>query len=149
MAATYKSVVTTRLMAEQLALRTGLATVVGVDASGNPTISVGTMAAGSQSAFIRVKQDYDPSLQLDGIGNTQRVYTPHVVQLVVETSTIANVPLLTGANYSMILLEALWPGTKVELYMTANTTAPSVSGISGANLKKTLDRLWHPMTETL
>lgn len=149
MAATYKSSVIVRVMAEQLALRTGLTTVVGVDSSGNPTISVGAMTAGTQSAFIRVKQDYDPSLQLDGIGNVQRVYTPHVVQLVVETSTIANVPLLTGANFSMILYEALYPRAKVELYMTANTTPPSVTGISGANLKKTLDSLWHPMTETV
>jgi hypothetical protein len=72
-----------------------------------------------------------------------------VTQIVVETSTIANVPLLTGANFSKILMDVLKFGTKVELYMSANTDAPAVGEITTANLKATLDALFHPLTETI
>jgi hypothetical protein len=149
MAATHKSTVIARQMAEDLKLRTGLVTTSGLDASANPTILLGAGTAGSQSAFIRIKQQEnifpDP---IFGI-TTQRSYTPHVTQIVVETSTIANVPLLTGANFSKILMDVLKFGTKVELYMSANTDAPAVGEITTANLKATLDALFHPLTETI
>jgi len=149
MAATQKAVAIARQLAENLALRTGLAAVSGVDASGNPTIALGTQSAGQQAAFIRVKQDYDPALEVDGVGNAQRRYTPHVIQVVLETSTIANVPLMTGANQVMMWKEVEVFGTKIQLYMTANTTAVSVTGIDAANLKATVDDLWQPMLSTI
>jgi hypothetical protein len=148
MAATQKAVAISRQLAESLALRTGLTCVPGLDASGNPTILMGAAAAGNQTAFIRVKQDYDPALELDGIGNAQRRYTPHVIQVVLETSTIANTALLTAANFSKLLKELDVYGTKVEVYLTANTVAVTVAGITGAP-KAVLDDLWNPMTSTI
>jgi hypothetical protein len=148
MAATQKAVAISRQLAETLALRTGLAAVQGVDASGNPTIALGTQSAGQQAAFVRVKQDYDPALELDGIGNVQRRFAPHVIQVVLETSTIANVALMTEANKAKLWKELESFGTKVELYMTANTVAVSVSGITGAP-KVVIDNLWTPITGTV
>lgn len=149
MAATQKAVAIARQLAEDLKLRTGLTTVVaGVDASANPTIAFGALTAGSQSAFIRVKQDYDPALELDVIGNTQRRYTPHVIQIVLETSTIANVSLLTAKLFAQMLKDTEKFGTKIEIYMTTNTTAVSVAGITGTPVV-VLDDLWNPMTSTI
>lgn len=148
MAATHKSTVIARQMAEDLKLRTGLAVTTGLDASANPTILLGAGTAGSQSAFIRLKQQ--EAIFTDPVTyNAVRVYTPHVVQLVLETSTIANVPLLTAANYAKILTDVMKFGTKVEIYMSANTNAPDVADITSSNLKATLDDLFHPLTSTI
>lgn len=149
MAATYKSSVIARQLAENLALRTGLDATVGKDTDNNPTIALGAGTAGSQSAFIRVKQDYDPALEENGIGQTQRRYTPHVIQIVLETSTIAAVALMTEANKAKVMKELMAFGTKVELYMSANTDPVAVGEITSANLVATIDDLWHPLTSTI
>lgn len=111
--------------------------VTGFDTNGNPTVSVGALTAGSQSAFIRLKAI--DSIGTDSVGNTQRAFGPHVIQLVLETSTIASVPLLTGANMVPLLAELVSRGTRVELYMSANTNAVDVSDITSGNLKYTWD----------
>lgn len=149
MPATQKAVAIARQLAESLRLRTGLTVTQGLDASANPTIQIGSGAAGSQSAFIRIKQDYDPALELDGIGLTQRRYTPHVIQVVLETSTIANVALMLEATKLQMWKEIEMFGTKIELYMSANTNAAEVSDIVAGNLKATVDDLWHPLTSTI
>lgn len=123
---------------DDLARRFATVSSVGFDASANPTILIGAGTAGSQSAFIRVI-DFQP-LGVDGIGLAQRAYgTPLVVQVVLETSTIANVSLLTGANILPLLAELGVRGARVELYMSANTNAPEVSDIITANLRATFD----------
>lgn len=146
MAATEKAVQIARQLAEDLGLRTGLAVVKGVDSSGNPTIALGTGVAGSQSAFLRCLQQ--SSLGTDGVGLTQRVYTPHIIQIVLETSTLANVPLLTGVNEAKVWYDTTKFGTRVELYLSANGTGPSVAGITGSPAV-VIDDLWHPLTSTI
>lgn len=148
MAASQKAVAIARQLAEDLALRTGLAAVAGVDGSGNPTIALGTQAAGNQAAFIRIKQDYDPALEVDGIGNAQRRYTPHVIQVVLETSTIANVSLMTEKNKAMLWKEVQKFGTKCDLYLSANTVGVSAAAITGAPAVS-LDDLWQALTSTI
>jgi len=115
--------------------RRGFTVVNGFDANGDPTIALGTGGAGSQSAFIRCKAI--ASIGTDSVGNTQRSFGPHVLQVVLEASTVANCPLLTGANSLPIMGELLARGTQVELYMTANTNAVEVSDITAGNLKAT------------
>lgn len=115
----------------------GFTVVNGFDASGDPTIALGAGTAGSQSMFLRVKAI--DSIGQDSIGNTQRSFGPHVIQMVLETSTIANVALMTEANKLPILAEVLGRGTKAELYMSANGNAVEVSDIIGGNLKATWD----------
>lgn len=111
--------------------------VNGFDTGGLPTIALGAGTAGSQSAFIRVKAI--DSLGTDSVGNTQRSFGPHVIQIVLETSTIANVALMTEANKLPLLAEITGRGTRVELYMSANTNAVDVADITSGNLKATWD----------
>lgn len=101
--------------------------------SGNPTILVGAGTIGSQSAFVLVKAY--PSIGTDSVGNTQRSFGPHVVQIVLETSTIADVALMTEANKMPLMAEIMGRGTRVELYMSANGNAPDVADITTGNLK--------------
>ena len=109
----------------------------GFDASGNPTLLIGAGSAGSQSAFIRIKPV--DSIGTNSIGQTQPAYGPHVIQLVLETSTIANTPLLTGANALPLFAELSARGCRLELYMSANTNAVDVADIVSGNLKGAWD----------
>lgn len=122
--------------------RRGYTVVEGFDTSTSPgapwpTLALGAGTAGSQSAFIRVKPI--DSIGTDSVGLTQRSFGPHVIQLVLETSTIANVALMTEANELAILGEILGRGTRVELYMSANTNPVDVADITSGNLKATWD----------
>lgn len=117
--------------------RRGYTVVNGFDTNGNPTIALGAGTAGSQSAFIRCLAV--ASLGTDSVGNTQRSFGPHSLQLVLETSTIAATPLLTGANMLPIMGEVLSRGTRVELYMSANANAVDVADITSGNLKAVWD----------
>ncbi|WNM70325.1 hypothetical protein [Myxococcus phage Mx1] len=147
MPATHKATVIARQLAEDFKIRSGLVVTTGLDADANPLIKVGAQTAGSQSALIRLKQV--ESIQTDGIGLPQRVYTPHVIQVVLETSTIANVPLFTIANLSRLMLDVTKFSTKVEIYMSANGNSVGVEDIVAANLKVTLDDLYHPLTSSM
>ena len=117
--------------------RRGFTVVQGFDTNGLPTVALGAGTAGSQSAFIRVKAV--DSIGQDSLGLTQRSFGPHVIQVVLETSTIANVALLTEVNKLAVMGEVLGRGTRVELYMSANTNAVDVSDITTGNLKATWD----------
>ena len=145
--ASYKMASLARQLREDLSIRLpALACVQTVDASGNAVVTVGTLAAASQSAFIRLLEQ--PSIGADSLGLAQRSYGPHVVQIVLETSTIANVPLMTVANELFVLGAALKHGVKVEIYLTANATGPSVSGITGVPAAS-FDNLWQPLTSSM
>jgi hypothetical protein len=136
-----------RQIAEDLGLRlSALTLATSNDGSGNPTVSLGALTAGSQSAFILCKEQ--ASIQVDSLGLAQRSFGPNVIQLVLETSTIANVPLMTVANYVKLLGTLLRHGVKLELYLTANATPVSVSGITGAPAV-TFDNLWQPLTASM
>jgi len=123
----------------QNALSKRFATVgaVSFDTDGEPYFLIGAGTAGTQSAIVKYKT-YQP-LGVDGVGLTPRAFTPVTCQVVLETSTIANTPLLTGANDIALLGELAHRGNRIELYMTANTTAVSTAGITTANLKATFD----------
>lgn len=138
MANSYKAIALREELASDLAFTlSGLARTKGFDASGNPTLLIGTGAAGSQSAFIRIKQL--DSLNQDILGLSQNVFTPHVIQVVLEASTVANCPLLTIDNLTVVMGELMKRGVRLEVYLSANTNAPEVSDITAGNLKQTFN----------
>lgn len=103
------------------------------DTDGNPLIKIGALTAGSQSAIVKVKPM--ESVFKDIIGNTQPAYSPCLCQLVLETSTIANVALMTEDNKMKLFEEVGKFGTMLELYMSANTNAVDATDITSGNLK--------------
>jgi hypothetical protein len=129
--ADFKSQVIVRQLVDLLNLRVGstLGVVQSTDTNGNPTILVGAGTAGSQSAFIRIQPL--ASVGLDGFAQLQQSYGPHQAQTVLETSTIAGVSLVTEANKLLIIGTILGFGCHFELYLTANTVAVTVAGITG------------------
>lgn len=138
MANSYKAIALREELAADLGFTlSGLARTKGFDASQNPTLQVGTGAIGSQSAFIRIKQL--DSLNQDILGLSQNVFTPHVIQLVLETSAVANVPLMTIDNLTVLMGEVLKRGVRLEVYLSANGNAADVADIVAGNLKQTFN----------
>jgi len=101
----------------------------GLDTDGNKLIKFGPGTAGSQSALIKLSAF--SNIGADVLGNQQQSYSPSVAQVVLEQSTIANVSLLLAATLMPLMDEIAKFGTRVELFLTANGTAPSATGITG------------------
>ncbi len=118
-------------------------TTAGFDSSGNPTLAIGTGTTTTQSAFIRVKAI--TGFGTDILGTTQNVYTPHVIEVALETSTIASVAFLTAANMLNLLGELVQTGVRVDLYLSANGTAPVVGSITGAPVASFNGHLQYPL----
>lgn len=139
MAASAKSLSLLKELKDRMARRTSLAVgEVAFDTDGGGYFLIGTGVAGSQSMLIKSKQ-VDP-VGYDIIGNAARGYTPTVLQVVLETSSVASVPLLTGANLLPLLGEVLRQGSRVELYMSPNTDNVGVDEITSGQLVQT----WEP-----
>jgi hypothetical protein len=120
-----------------LAKRFATVSAVAFDTDGEPYFTIGAGTAGSQSALVKVKT-FLP-LGVDSLGLAARGYTPVVTQLVLETSSVANVALLTEANELALVGELGHRGSRLEMYLSANGTAPALSGITSGNLKATFD----------
>lgn len=124
---------------DRLARRFSLVSDVKFDSDGAPYVecSQGTMAAGQQAALVKVIAEQP--LGVDGLGLTPRAFTPHRMQVVLETSSVANVALMTEANKLLLLGEVTHFGTKTELYLSANGNAVDPTDISSGNLKVSWD----------
>ncbi len=148
MASTAKANSIARQLKEDLALRlSSLAIADGYDASGNPQVTLGTLLAASESAYIRVIPE--STIQVDGLGLTQRVYTPHIIQIVLEMFTTTNLTYMTAPKLMLLLGECLKHGTKVELYLSDNTDVVAVGEIIADNLVQTWSHLWQPLTNQI
>jgi hypothetical protein len=139
MSNTYKSQALIAELRDALAKRFATVSPVQFDTDGNPFILVGAGTAGSQSALVKLRGETVAGA-VDGLGLTQRSYSPHIAQVVLETSTIANVALMTEANKLVLLGEVTKFGTRVDLYMSANTNAVGVEDIVPANLRATWEQ---------
>lgn len=116
---------------DELAKRFGTVGSVAVDSDKLPYVLVGAGTAGSQSALVKVV-DYT-TLGTNAIGQSVVGYgNPVVIQVVLEASTISNVPLLTGANLLPLLGTLAKRGARIQLWLSANTNAVDVTDITGA-----------------
>jgi hypothetical protein len=115
----------------------GFTVVAGQDASLNPTLAIGAQATGEQNAFLRLQPL--ASINLDILGLAQNVFTPHVLQIALETSASAGLPFLTPVNFVKILGESMKTGMRVEVYMRTTGTLVDVDDITAANLLVTWD----------
>lgn len=148
MAQSYKSQALAAELRDALAKRFATVSAVLFDTDGSPYVLVGAGTAGSQSAIVKVSAEQP--LGVDGLGLTPRAFSPHVMQVVLETSTIANVALMTEANKLALMGEVEKWGTKIELYMSANNNVVDPTDISSANLKATweLHLKWRAMSNS-
>lgn len=139
-----------RQLNEDLGLRLpAMGSVLGTDASGFPTLSVGSLVSDAQGAFIRIQENEGAQIGTDSLGNAQRVYTPHIIQIVVEQlAGNTGTTVILAKNLMLVLGASMQHGTRVELYETNHATAPSVSGITGTP-KQVWDSLRFPLTSTM
>jgi len=98
---------------------------VAFDANGDPYLILGTNTTGTQSALIRIKSVV--GFGTDVLGTAAKVFTPHILQLCLETSLTAATSYLTAANMLQIMGETLKFGIQVDVYLTANATMPTAS----------------------
>lgn len=104
------------------------------DASGNPTIAFGSLTAGG--AFIRVKGIDEGGV--DALGNTARIYAPHVVQVCLEESATSDVAVMTSVVFAEVLALCTHSGAQIEIYFCDNGETPSAAEMVAANLVKTI-----------
>lgn len=150
--ATYKSVAIAAEIKDELAKRlSSMLITEGKDSNQNPTILIGAAATGATGAFIRVKADWDDNTAtVDGLGLAQRVYTPHIVQIAFEANFEGTTDNVLDTNYWAVMLPivatCLSRGTKVEVWVETNGTAPSVTTFNTASKKKAEHRdLYNPL----
>lgn len=138
-ATSYKANALAYELQNRLARQFTTVSAVAFDTDGAPylTVTNGTLVAGQQAALVKVIAEQP--LGVDGLGLTPRAFTPHRMQVVLETSSVANVALMTEANKLLLMGEVTHFGVKTELYLTANGTAVSTAGIAAAGLKATFD----------
>lgn len=125
---------------DDLARRFTLVSGILFDTDGMPYINVsqGTMAAGQQAACVKVADI--ANFGTDSIGGAAKNYGhPIQIQVVLETSSVANLALMTEANELALLGAVLFRGQRVQLYMSANTNAVDPADITTGNLKATFD----------
>lgn len=148
--ANHKALSTARQLREDLAIRlSALGAVAAFDTTddANPLVLLGTQTVGQQNAIVRVKSQV--TAEKTSLGLAQRVYSPHIIQVLVEASATADVAILNIKNLMLLLGEVMKHGVKVELYMSANTTVVAVAEITAANLKQSWDHLYHPLTSSM
>jgi hypothetical protein len=84
-----KNVAVVKDLANRVQVRLpSLAVTTGFDATGNPTLSVGALTTGTQSAFVRLIEF--PSLGVNAVGNAQDSYGPSIVQVALETQSLGS-----------------------------------------------------------
>lgn len=125
---------------DDLARRFSFVSGLLFDTDGLPylQVSAGTMAAGQQAAIVKVADI--ANIGQNSIGQAQPSYGhPLQVQVVLETSTIADVALMTEANEAKLLVAVLLRGERLQVYMSANGNAVGPEDIVVGNLKATVD----------
>lgn len=136
-----------RDLSEELTLR-GFTITESFGSSGDPMLLVGTGATTTQTALVRIVSE--STLQVNSVGVAQTVYTPHIIQLIVEENTSGGVTFLTLANAMKLAASILPKGTKVEVYLAATADMPlneADFADSSTQLVATLTpSIYHPLT---
>lgn len=123
-------------LAAELKLRptaSALAQAKSFGTAGECDLAVGAGVAGGDNVFVRIKTV--TTLQKDVLGLDQQVFTPHIAQVVLEAEEVgatAEAAVGTWATRLAVLGGLIQRGIAVELYLSANGTAPTSAGITGA-----------------
>jgi len=129
-------------LAYELGIR-GLTIVSSVDSSGNPTITFGTVATGNSCGSIRLKEPSIPGV--DSLGNTQAQFAQTLMQICLEGSDgsiggTETAKYVQAAQMMDVLGQMAVHGTRIDMYLTADGTAPSITNLDASGvLVKTFD----------
>lgn len=117
--------------------QSALTVSLSYDTDSNPLVKVGTGTAGQPGALIKVMPISWP-LAKDILGLTAEIFTPHVIRLNVEANfagTTDNVAdINTWAQQLLLVAAVVSKGARVEVYLSANGTAPNATDINTATL---------------
>lgn len=140
MATPFKANRIAKHLREALLLRLGSAWECdeSLDASNNPVLTLRKTADGAwttaeEYAVIRVKP-IDPITTTDTFGLAVETHTPHIVQLITETSAAAGIGFMSAATVAKILAEIFKVGSKTEVYLSATTVKPTTTLMAAAQL---------------
>lgn len=134
MSTTQKALSLSADLASELGQRqNALAVTKSFDTDSNPLIQLGTGAAGAKGGLIKVKP-IDAPWAKDILGLAAEVYTPHVIQIGVEANNTAAAAADVNDMATLLLLLATTTarGTRVEVYQSANGTAPTAAILGDA-----------------
>lgn len=134
MAASKKAQALADEMISELAQRqSALAVTKSYDTDGSPLIRVGTGVIGAKGGLIKVT-NIDWPLAKDVLGLTAEIFTPSVIKLNVEanyagaTDNVADIN--DWATQLLLMGICLARGARVEVYQSANGTAPNATDIN-------------------
>lgn len=129
MSVSYKAKALSDQLKSDLALRLPVQAALGLaqsfDSNGNPVIIIGANTTTTMSALIRIKGV--AGFGKDVLGTAQNVFTPHLIELCMEMSTITDVSYWTWDLLVKLVGEVYKPGIQVDVYLTANTVMPTAS----------------------
>lgn len=138
--ATQKAISMARRLADELTFRLNgdLDVVESRDSNGNPLVTVGDAGIGDAGCLIRIVTV--PTIQKNSIGLDQEVFTPHIVQLMTEANYAGSdngvADINTATQFATFLAVCVETGAKVEIWQTANGTAPSAGAFATGSNKK-------------
>lgn len=126
-----------------------IAVAKAFDTDGQPMITIGTQAAGSKSATIKIGTTTQMSaMPQNSLGLAATVFTPHVAQVIIEGISATGTFPLGFDNLTLIAAEVLARGTRYELYVTATAVAPTIAN-KPATPAVAVDSLYWPLTSTM
>lgn len=144
--ATYKSVAMLEELKKELEGRLASLSLIftsSFDSSGNPCLSMYHTAGGvhsEQNMFVRIKPV--DSLQKDIIGNSQAVFTPHVVQVAYEAADLESA--VTPAMFLPVIACLGIRGAATELWVEDAGTVPQLTTFNTASKRKAT---WEPSAQ--
>lgn len=123
----------------------GYTPTITFDTDSYPLVSVGPGTAGNKNAVFKVLAT--SWTQVDIVGNTNS-FGPHSVLLATEADSAGTgIAAATAWQFLLDMIgQALLTGCHIDLYQSANGTAPSASTFgTGSNLKASFDPdVYHP-----
>lgn len=115
--------------------RSSVAIALTYDTDSSPLVHIGAGTNGAAGALLKF-QPLDWPLAKDILGLAAEVYTPHVIKVNVEANYAGSdngvADINTWALNLLILSMVAVRGTRVELYVSTNGTAPNATDIADA-----------------
>jgi hypothetical protein len=134
MATTKKALAMAEELVSELRQRQkALAVALSYDTDGSPLVKVGDGGNGDAGALIKIMPISWP-LAKDILGLDAQMFHPHVVKLGVELNNVGGggADINTWAIQLLIVAACVSKGARVEVYGSANGTAPNVADLANA-----------------